>query len=225
MRNFVKIGFLVISAMIFLSAGAAAQTDIIIGQGTSGSMSFLMVSSSETIMSLSGSCSQGNACIQGDAYLGSNAGTYSMWTTGNSPILTLTSTPNVFAVNMNGGAMNFSFGNVSGSFTGLMQLTTLTNTSSPQFIGNITVTGATGIFAALWRAGSVVPLDFTISMVPGNVPIGSGSPSTGTNTVTSATLSSGEILPSSPAPEPASIALIGSGLLALGGVLKRRMKK
>ena len=52
-----------------------------------------------------------------------------------------------------------------------------------------------------------------------------GSPSIGGTTVATGTISSGEITGGTPAPEPASIALIGSGLLAIGGFVKRRMRK
>jgi hypothetical protein len=200
-----------------VAACAVAQTQITIGAGTGGSIEFS--GAGQTQLSLIGSCSQTN-CIQGDAYLGSNVGTYTMWISGNNPIVSATGTPNVFAVNMNGGTMNFNFLSGSSAINGTIQLTSVASTSAPQFIGTLTVSGSSGIFAALWKAGNVVPLDFTVSLPPGSSLV--SQVVNGQAGSTFGSISSGEILA---APEPATIALIGSGLLAIGGVLKRRKRK
>ncbi len=216
MRNILRVVVVAAAVLLMLSASALAQTQITIGASTNGTVEFTP-SGSNSIMSFTGSCG-GSSCVAGDAYIGSNVGTYEMWITGNNPILSPSGTPNIYAVNMNGGTMNFSFSVGTSTFAGTIQLTTLSNTSAPEFIGTLTVSSSTGIFAALWKAGSIVPLDFTISMSP-------GSPSIGGTTVATGTISSGEITGGTPAPEPASIALIGSGLLAIGGFVKRRMRK
>ncbi len=215
MRNILKLVVLAAAVLLVLSAGALAQTQITIGESTSGIIDFTP-SGSNSIVSFTGTCGV-SGCLSGNAYLGANVGTYEMWITGNNPILTPTATPNIYAVNMNGGTLNFSFSVGSSTFAGSIQLSTLSNTSSPQFLGTLTINTSTGIFAALWKAGSVVPLDFTITM-------SSGSPLIGGTGVATGTISSGEITGGSAAPEPASIALIGSGLLAIGGFVKRRMK-
>jgi hypothetical protein len=205
------------SLLVLVAACAVAQTQITIGAGTGGSIEFS--GAGQTQLSLIGSCSQTN-CIQGDAYLGSNVGTYTMWISGNNPIVSATGTPNVFAVNMNGGTMNFNFLSGSSAINGTIQLTSVASTSAPQFIGTLTVSGSSGIFAALWKAGNVVPLDFTVSLPPGSSLV--SQVVNGQAGSTFGSISSGEILA---APEPATIALIGSGLLAIGGVLKRRKRK
>jgi hypothetical protein len=216
-RKFARVVVALSSLLVLVPACAAAQTQITIGAGTGGSVEFS--GAGQTQLSLIGSCSQTN-CIQGDAYLGSNVGTYTMWISGNNPIVSATGTPNIFAVNMNGGTMNFNFLSGSSAINGTIQLTSLASTSAPQFIGTLTVSGSSGIFAALWKAGNVVPLDFTVSLPQGNSLV--SQVVNGQAGSTFGDISSGEILA---APEPATIALIGSGLLAIGGVLKRHKRK
>ena len=132
MRRFLSIGLFAVSLWIGLTGSALAQTQITIGQSTSGSVEF---APSETAATMGGA-------LQGNTFIGSNAGTYStaIGTQGNN--------------------------------------------------------------------------------------IGVVAPAHGGTPTTFATISSGELLRAgASAPEPASIALIGSGLLALGGALKRRKKR
>lgn len=217
MRNLIKLAPFVLLILMVIPLAAVAQTQITIGGGTSGTIVFS--GGTETQISFVGSCGQSN-CVSGNAYFGTDVGTYQMWISGANPSITAGTTPNIYAVNMNGGTLNFSFVVGGSTLTGTIQLAQVSNTSSPQFIGTMTVTASSGIFAALFSAGNVVPLDFTVAL-------GSGSASVGTVLSggagsSSGTLSSGEILP---APEPASIALIGSGLLAVGAVVKKRLRK
>jgi len=199
-------------------AQASAQTQITIGQSTSGSWQFQ--GAGATTVSLSGSCGVSN-CISGLGYFGASAGTYSMWITGSNPTLTATSNPSLFAVNMNGGTLNFSFSLGSSSLTGTIVLTTLKDgTLAPQFLGSLRVTGSTGVFASLWTVASIVPFDLTLSIPSGSALV--DQVVSGTAASTSATNSSGEILP---VPEPSSIALIGGGLLVAGSLLKRVRRK
>jgi hypothetical protein len=69
---------------------------------------------------------------------------------------------------------------------------------------------------SMWITGNVAPLDFTIALPQGGSLVSQG------EGLRSASISSAGILTS---PEPATIALIGSGLLAIGGVLKRRKRR
>jgi hypothetical protein len=223
MRRFVKVLLATVSTLILLATVATAQTQITLGASTNGTIDFS--GAGQTQMSFVGSCGQSN-CIQGDAYFGSKVGNFDMWITGNNPLISATSDPNVFAVNMNGGALNFSFDfGKNSSITGTIQLTMVKDgTDAPQFLGTLTVSSSSGIFAALWKAGNVVPLDFTVSLPCGSAHI--DQVVAGSAASTSGTFSSGEVL-STPvsAPEPTSIALIGSGLLAIGGVLRRRFRR
>jgi len=147
----------------------------------------------QTQMSFIGSCGHAS-CIEGDAYFGSNAGTYDMWITGNNPLITATKSPNIFAVNMNGGTLNFNFSIGSSTITGTIQLTMLKDgTNAPQFLGTLTV------FKRHWhlcprsgKAGNIVPLDLTISLPPGSALV--DQVVAGLAGSTTGTVSSGEII-------------------------------
>lgn len=205
-------------AVLALVAQTSAQTQITIGQSTSGSWQFQ--GAGATTVSLTGSCGVAN-CISGYGYFGTGAGTYNMWVSGNNPTLTSTADPSLFAVNMNGGTLNFSFSLGASSLTGSIVLITLKDgTMAPQFLGALKVTGATGAFASLWAASSQAPFDLTLSIPAGHALVDQVVSGTAANTT--AANSSGEILP---VPEPTSIALIGAGLLAAGGLLKRAKRK
>jgi len=223
MRRSISVAFATATLMILLAVAATAQTQITIGEGTSGSVDFTSVGGGGAQISFVGSCGMAN-CVTGDAYLGSSSGQYAMWITGNNPLLSATSDPNIFAVNMNGGTLNFGFSTGGSNYiTGTIQLTMLKDgTNAPQFLGTFTVTNSNGVFASLWKAGNVIPLDMTISLRQGSALV--DQVVAGLASHTSGNVSSGEIL-NVTAPEPTSIALIGSGLLTIGGFLKRRLRR
>jgi hypothetical protein len=203
------------SLLILLACASVAQTPISIGASTGGTVEFS--GTGQTPMALIGSCTQA-ICIQGNVPPG--AGEYDMSTAGNNSNVSAGLNPNIFAVNMDGNTMNFNFIVGSSAITGTVQRSSLANSSALRFIGTDTVAGSSGMFAALWRAGSTMPLDVDVSLPPGKAlasPVTSSQASS-----TFGGISSAEIIA---APEPASIALIGSGLLALGGMLKRRTRK
>ena len=111
---------------------------------------------------------------------------------GSNGVYTLASNAEAFAVKIGASTL-----------TGTLSLDTVTSPASvvPTFIGTFTVTGATGGFPSTgFHVGYVVDTDFLAYK---------------------GAVSAGEIVPD-PVPEPGTIALLGSGLLGLAGVLRRR---
>lgn len=112
----------------------------------------------------------------------------------------------------------FSFTNGTDSVSGTMHVTVISDqTESPRFAGTLTITTCSGPHACtLWPVNATVSEDFTITL--GSNPV-LGVLWTGPATSTLGSVSSGQLLPS---PEPTSMLLFGSGLLALGAALRRR---
>jgi len=164
-------------------------------------------------------------------------GTYTFALSG-APLPTLGSpTNNVYPVSMNGSTLTFeyyigtSWSTSTNEFGGTVVLTTVTDGSyTPQLDAILTITSSEGIFSSSWLVGQTSNMDFTLNLCPA----GKTCPPTNYTSVdsvylseggsTSGFLSSGEVLPS-PVPEPAGIALLGSGLILTGSLVKTRWRK
>jgi len=219
MGRFVRAIAAVASLAIFVVVAATAQTQIKIGASTNGMTEFS--SAGSTIVTFVGSCGE-MGCVPGDAYRGANVGTRYMWITGTKPLIFAAPKPNTFTVHMKGGMLNFSFAPVRDAIQGTTQIAILRDGPSASQIPNtLQVSSANRTFASLWRSSGVVPLNSpTATASRGSALVDQVvSGLAGSTSVAVA----GGAFPS--APEPASIALIGSGLLALGGVLKRRLRR
>ena len=136
--------------------------------------------------------------ITGFAYQGVPAGTFSLG--GATLNYSNTSSPYTFGPN----SQTFSVSIGSNWMTGLLSVQALfINSKWGFFAGQYDITSATPGFAQTGFAqGSVVDIDFVT--YKGN-------------------LSSGEIIPGTPVPEPGTIAMVGSGLLAAAGMLRRKL--
>jgi len=219
MGHFVRAIAAVATLAIFVAVAATAQTQIKISPSINGTTEFS--SAGSTIVTFVGSCGE-MGCVPGDAYRGVNAGTRYMWITGTKPLIFAAPKPNTFAVRMKGGMMNFSFAPVRDAIQGTTQISILRDgPSASQFPNTLPLSSANRTFASLWRSSGVVPLNSPTAAAPRGSALLDQVVSglAGGTTVAVA----GSAFPS--APEPASIALIGSGLLALGGVLKRRRRR
>jgi hypothetical protein len=146
-------------------------------------------------------------------------GTYTMSLSGGTPTLG-SPTSSAYPVNMNGATINFTFSISGSALAGNIVLNTVYDTDgAPQILATLNTTSSSGQFTSLWPSGSSTSLDFALDLY--------GSPTVGkvyagTNSSTSGTISSGQAVP---VPEPASIALLGSGLLMVGSLTKNRRKK
>lgn len=138
--------------------------------------------------------------VSGWAWQGSNGS--GSFTLANANIAVTGGSNGVYTLASNSEAFTVTIG-TSSTLTGTLSLDTVTSPASttPTFIGAITVTGATGGFPTTgFHVGDMVDTDF----------IGY-----------KGTVSAGQIVPD-PIPEPGTIALLGSGLLGMAGVLRRR---
>jgi len=136
--------------------------------------------------------------VSGFAYQGSNSGNYG-FINGHIPVTSTVGNLHNLATNAEFVTVSIGPDTMSGFFT----LDAFAQLSShvAAFVGTFTVQGSTPGFASQgFKSGAVVDTDFTTY---------------------NGHMSSGEIV--APVPEPATFALIGSGLLATAGFLRRKM--
>jgi len=201
--------------LLVFGASAVAQTQITIGASAGTSHFTASGCPSASCVTVNLGTLSGNAFFE----LGGVAqptGTFTLHITS----FTVTSMNNgvTFTPTSSPTTSTFSFSNGTDSFSGTMHLTLISDeTHSPRFVGTLTITASAGPHAStLWPVGATVSSDFTITL--GGNPV-LGSLWTGGSTSSSGHMSSGQVLPS---PEPTSMLLFGSGLLALGAALRRR---
>lgn len=213
---------LLVGSCVLLLAGSsvAGPLQIILGVSETGDVVFTNTGGNNVTIGFDGNCGEGgNNCLAGSAYFGTTAGTYDMWIASGGPPTLGTPTGFLYPINMNGAVIDFD--STIGSFTvdGTVDLISVSGgTQTPTFDAIFTVTSSNN---PSYGVGNKSAMDFVINL--------DGNPSlesvfSGQSGSTSGYLSSGEIAPTPTVPEPGSIALFGSGALALAGVLRRKLK-
>jgi hypothetical protein len=240
-----RIWLLTVLAILMFAAAANAQTtQINLTTGTDGLDVQFAGSSAGATVSFLGTCGAVSNCTTGlssfvpvnsqGVPIGQYSGNFTMWMTGTNPTLSLTGAngASTFGVSTPvGTTVNFSFtmpssGSViGGTLVGTISFSALGNASgqTPSLNGTFTTTSVTAgsALATYWGSGTSSATVFTVNTDS----LSTVAAIAGTGNSTKASPYSGDVAaPASPAPvpEPASIALFGSGLLALGGTIKRR---
>jgi PEP-CTERM motif len=211
-------------ALMFGSKNASAQTEIQIGPILSNTAINFNGAGGSATMTF-GACGVG-ACtisnldifIVGASIQGSAVGTLSTTSTATYGLTSLNGLTWTVAT---GPTMAFSFspGGAAGSITGTVVWNQVISNGGATLLGTFTVTGASGTLASTFNAGPY-PIDFTAEYSSSSL----SAIFNGTSTSAVASLSeTGAISAPAPTPEPSSILLFGTGLLGLGGILRRRL--
>jgi hypothetical protein len=230
-----QIWLLMLLAILLIAGTASAQvTQVTISAGDAGSLVTITASGAGAAVVFSGStstfCGSTN-CISGTALFNPagnppQLGTFAMWyANGNNPVISLGGSGYTI-----GGQVNFFFSTTSGSpgtLQGVLTFSSLGNptTSGPSFAGTFStgVNPATGTLLGYWGSGITTNNAALTLNLDGHLPV--VDPNTQALNSTTGVPGSGQVYAPqapTPTPEPASILMLGSGLLALGGTIKRR---
>jgi hypothetical protein len=240
MRKSVVLCGLQLLAIIIASGPARAQVQISLGSapGTTNALTFTNVTGPPHHLDVMlGSCS-GTSCslTSGNTSFldvnGSNSGgvssSYTIATTlsGSTafPTLTATGNPDVADYNLNGSTTTFDImgiGAIPGEIKLELTITQVTGatTTHPTFHGTYTKLLVTPGSTLDQYFGPVLLSDFNFTVTTGisltNLFLGANGDTT-TGNITDGAIHT---------PEPASIALFGSGLVLLGGAIRRRLRR
>jgi len=222
-----------LATLLLATSFVHAQTNIVLGNylnGFANSVQFTGNGAGANV-ALLGACTAG-ACTQGGGVLQlgidfSNSGTFEMdYITAQPLVITNTLTANGYVMS---GSVNFTFSLSptaplgAGSLSGTITFNYFGDSpNTPSFRGSITMSSVTGSLQSYFGIGTVNGVVFTVTNTTPNTSINSIFGSTTATLQTSPW--SGNVPASNPppVPEPASIAMLGSGLLLVGGTLKRR---
>jgi len=163
-----------------------------------------------------GSVSVSTSGLSGNAFFDSDAlGTYTLGAT------SFTAGPQSAGIFPAGANLeSFAFASPDGdSLFGTVHWSFIQdNTTQPKFFGVLTITSKSGDAAFLSNFSQpIANIDFITNTLSSNGTLDALALTTGSAT---ATISAGEV---APVPEPGTLALFGSGLVALGGLMRRKL--
>jgi len=223
MKQLVIVLAVLLLAVSFGATAANAQTQVQLSVPTSGVVGFSS-SSPGTISMCSTTCTLTNSSGTG-LVVGSGGtpiitgGDYSLKL--NAASLTLSGTN--FTVGAGTGTGTLTFTVPGGSVTMSLQLTLVEDGSpTPTLVGTYVVTGATGVLSSLFSGMNADgSFDVTLGLTGCPLETLANDPESCTSPSASGRFRSGDTLGATP--EPSSILLFGTGLLACGVFLRRRL--
>jgi hypothetical protein len=118
--------------------------------------------------------------------------------------------------------MTYNFNGAAGTLNGTVVWTQVNTNGSADLVGTILVNSVSGTLATYFTAGATSAAKFGAGYPAGANTLEGIFGAGGTGTAT-ASINEGGALSPSPTPEPSSILLFGTGLLGLGGILRRRL--
>lgn len=199
---------------IAVSTATAATTEISLGGTNSNTLTFAGTGSGGWTLSFTPNPLGGSTTAGTGAWSSIPASTYSINQNGATITGTEVGVTPDWTITQS-GALLFSIGSL---LSGNLQLLNLSQSGTvgsfnDNLAANLTVTGGSDASLVGNNAILAIAIDFTSGTNLANILAG--------QTLTGVSISSGEL---DQAPEPVSMVLVGSGLVLLGGVVRRRRK-